>query len=435
MAEERGHERGQATALMALFLAILLTGFLGFALDVGYFFREKRMAQAAADAAALAAAEEQSYGNTQAQMQAAANAAATLNGFNTGLATNPATVTLTTPSTGFYSTGGSSSVPSAYLQATVSQPIHGLFYSAFKGVSMSVNVTAAAIAGIGSGSTSSCVCLEGGSGETLNLSNAAKLTATGCGVAVNSTSSNAVGVVGGSTLTAAMLGIASTSWTQASNVNNGGSIASGTKVVTSYSPSCAPTMPTAPTYSTCSADPINSVGGGGVTYTVGPGSTYGSTYNGNTVCYNGLTVGANGDTVTLNSGIYVINGGTLHFESGGNKGGAGVMFYLMNGASLSIDNGANINLTAPTSGTYNGVLVYQSQSDSSTLSIQGGSSAVMSGALLAPGAGISLGNGSGSQVTAAIVAQSLTMNGGGTLTASNTANIGSMGQGSPRLTQ
>jgi Flp pilus assembly protein TadG len=435
MAGDRGGERGQATVLMALFLSLVLLGFFGFALDIGLFFRERRMAQASADAAALAAAEEQSYGNTTSQMQSAANAAATLNGFNTSLASGPAIVTLSTPSTGMYSTAASSSAPAHYVQATVYEPIHGIFFSAFNGGSTSLNITATAIAGTGSGSTSACVCLEGTSGETLNMSNNAKLSAPSCGITVDSTSSNAAGVVGSANVSAVELGIASTTWVQSNNVNNGGSISSGTKVVTSYSPSCAPAMPAVPSHGTCSADPFNSIGGGGVTYTVGPGSTYGTTTGGDTVCYTGLTVGANGDTVTLNTGIYVISGGTLHFESGGNRGGSGVVFYLTNGASVSIDNGANISLSAPTSGTYNGILIYQDASDSSTLSIQGGASTTMNGALLAPNAAITLGNGSGSSITAAIVAQSLTMNGGGTLTASATANIGSMGQGSPRLTQ
>jgi uncharacterized membrane protein len=127
MAGDRGGERGQATVLMALFLSLVLLGFFGFALDIGLFFRERRMAQASADAAALAAAEEQSYGNTTSQMQSAANAAATLNGFNTSLASGPAIVTLSTPSTGMYSTAASSSAPAHYVQATVYEPIHGIF--------------------------------------------------------------------------------------------------------------------------------------------------------------------------------------------------------------------------------------------------------------------------------------------------------------------
>ena len=80
------------------------------------------MAQSAAQAAAVAAAEEVGYGNT-ANEQAVANAVAKLNGFDTTLATNPATVTLTTPAAGNF-TG-------SYVQATVSMPIHTTFLGAF----------------------------------------------------------------------------------------------------------------------------------------------------------------------------------------------------------------------------------------------------------------------------------------------------------------
>jgi uncharacterized membrane protein len=108
-------EDGQSLVISAIFLALAAIGFLSLAVDTGRLFDQKRAAQAAADAAALAAAEEVSAGDSSNE-QAVANAVATLNGFNTGLATNPATVTLSTPTTGNY-TG------SAYIQATVSQPI------------------------------------------------------------------------------------------------------------------------------------------------------------------------------------------------------------------------------------------------------------------------------------------------------------------------
>ena len=51
-------ERGQAAILLASFLALAALGFMALAIDTGYFFHEKRMAQSAADAAAIAATEE-----------------------------------------------------------------------------------------------------------------------------------------------------------------------------------------------------------------------------------------------------------------------------------------------------------------------------------------------------------------------------------------
>ena len=47
-------ESGQATTIMALFMGLVMLGFIALALDVGYLFRAKRIAQAAADAAAVA---------------------------------------------------------------------------------------------------------------------------------------------------------------------------------------------------------------------------------------------------------------------------------------------------------------------------------------------------------------------------------------------
>jgi Flp pilus assembly protein TadG len=164
-------ERGQATILMALFMGIVMLGFIAFALDVGYLFQKKRLAQAAADAAVLAAAEE---GANTANGQNAANIAATLNGFNTSLATNPATVTLITQSTGNYPSTAPV-IPSNWVTATVSQPIHTFFLGAFNRTMSTVTVSATSVAA-GGLNISDCLCLEGTTGTDLNMSNNAKFT-------------------------------------------------------------------------------------------------------------------------------------------------------------------------------------------------------------------------------------------------------------------
>jgi Flp pilus assembly protein TadG len=424
-------EGGQSTIIAAAFMGLVAMGFLAFALDVGMLSRQKRMAQAAADAAALAAAEEVSAGASSNE-QTVANAIAKMNGFDTTLSTNPATVTLSTPSSGNYS-------GSSYVQATVSRPVPTMFLRAFRSSWATMTVSATSIAG-GSQTSQTCVCLEGTSGEVLNLSNNAKLNATSCGLVDNSTSSNALGIVGSATLTALTLGTVSSNWNNSSNINNGGSIASSTDIVQGITSTCGPTMPTAPTYSSCVADPGGSYG----TFTWGPASAS------SVVCYNALTVGANGSTCTLNPGIYVINGGELHFESGANShsnlGGNGVFFYLTGSASLVIDNGANVNLvaggatesgggTAPTVGSYNGIVVYQAAADTQTVQIQGGSSTFMNGALYAPGANIDMANGSGGTIEGGIVASSLTMAGGAILNATTDTNEGSLSIGSPKMVQ
>jgi hypothetical protein len=418
---------------VAIFAGLVMVGFLGFALDVGYFFHEQRMAQAAADSAALVAAEEDGYGNST-NMQTAANAVAKLNGFDTTLATNPATVVITKLSSGTYSKSGSNPVPTTWIQASVSRPVPAFFLSGFNKTPTTMTVSAVAVAGEGETSPT-CVCMESTGSTNLTMSNGSKLSAPACGVVADSSSSSALTIYGGSTLNALSLGTVSTTWDTSSNIYGGGSISNSTKVVQGITSTCSPTMPTAPVDTNCSADPINSISGGGASYTVGPGSSYGTTQGGNTICYNNLSVGVNSDTVTLKPGIYVINGGYLTFGSGTQKGGDGVFFYLENGASLTIDNSANVNLSAPTSGTYSGVLFYQQASDTQALSIAGGSSAVMNGAIYAPGAAVNMSNGSSSSITATVVAQTLYLSGGGTLNATAGTNLGTLDITGARLSQ
>jgi hypothetical protein len=204
-------------------------------------------------------------------------------------------------------------------------------------------------------------------------------------------------------------------------------------------------MPAVPTFNAaqCTSDPLGSYGSGGSSYNIGPGSLHSTTQGGGgMVCYSGnVTVGSNNDIVTLNPGIYVINGGVLNFKSGNggvsNLGGNGVLIYLTNGASLVIDNGANVNLTAPSSGTYSGILVYEDPGgtpstdlgDNQPISVQGGANTVFNGAIYAPLAAINLGNGSGNTLHANVVAKTLNMYGGTNLSGSPNPNLGAVNVG------
>ena len=141
----RHEDSGQTLVLCAVFLGLVAIGFVGLAMDVGYLQQQRRRAQSAADAAALAAAYEMTSGYT-ANEQLVANAVAKQNGFDSGAATNPATVTLSAPATGNFS-------GAAYVQATVSKPVPLLFMQAFAHQATTV-VAASAVAG-GSSTSSS----------------------------------------------------------------------------------------------------------------------------------------------------------------------------------------------------------------------------------------------------------------------------------------
>jgi Flp pilus assembly protein TadG len=423
-------QQGQTLVVFAVFLGLAGIAFLALALDIGTLFRQKRMAQSAADAAAVAAAGEVTAGNTS-NKQALANAIAKLNGFDTTLATNPATVALATPSAGNFTGTG-------YVQATVSRPIHTLFLSTFSSHFSTMSVSATAIAGGTSSPT--CVCITNKTGQDIFMSGTGTLNANGCGIVDNSSAGNAIEISGGATLKGTSFGIVSTTWNNNTNINNGGNITSTTTVVQGITSTCAPTLPAAPTWSSCNADP----GGGSTSFTAGPASAS------DVICYNGLTIGANATLDTLKPGIYVINNGYLTFDAGtggkSNLGGNGVFFYLTGTASLTIQNGANVNLvsggsplsgggTAPTVGAYNGILFYQASSDSQAVSIQGGSSVYMKGAIYAPSADLTIDNGSTASMSGGIAANTLTMKGAGTVNATADISAGSLTITAPKLVQ
>jgi len=448
-------ESGQATIFAAVCITLITIGFMAFAIDVGYMFHEKRMAQAAADAAAVAASEEVTYdgtGTIGTDAQNAADAAATLNGFNTSAATNPATVTLSTSNSGNYSNAGSATAPSTWVEAQVSQPISTFFLPAVLHGKTTMTVGATAYAA-GQQTSGTCVCLEAATGQDLLLDNAAKITGSSCGITVDSSSNTAISIYGGASVCSESLSAVASNWDTSGNIYGGGTICGTTKIVQGLSSGCAPAMPSAPGVQSCSGDPLGNYSQAGSTYTVGPGSGNGTTYTTggiSAVCYTSLTLGANTDVVTMNPGIYVINGGWLTFEAGKNNhsnlGGNGVFFYLENGAGFVVQNGANTNLvaggntesvggTAPSTGAYDGILLYQATGDTNEVSIQGGSTIYMSGALYAPSAEMYLANGTGTSIIGDVVASTLVMAGAGTLTVNPSVNLGTANLSVAKLAQ
>ena len=407
-------ESGQAAILVATFLSVLALGFMALALDAGYFFRQKRMVQAAADAAAIAAAEEASAGDSS-NMQSVANAIAQMNGFNTTAATNPATVHINNPPV-----YGQYAGTSGYVEVVVSEPVPTLLLGAFNHSITSMTVTGRAVAG-GGQSSPTCICLESPSGMGLNMSNDAQLNATNCGITVDSNSSNAVGVVGSASINALSLGTVSTNWDNSSNVNNAGTISSTTKVVTGVA-ACSPTItaPTLPPGTTCYANPVagwtvaNNYTG---VYTL---PISGETATNGTICYTSMDT-SNAASVTFTPGYtYYIQGG---FTTGGGAPvtSTGAEFYI--GGTVNIANGVTANMSAPTVNGAPGTLFYVA---GSTVNIQGGSDSNFSGLIYAPNAAVTLDNGTGTTTNMDFVANTLTMAGGAALNSYATTNLGTM---------
>jgi hypothetical protein len=229
----------------------------------------------------------------------------------------------------------------------------------------------------------------------------------GCAISVDSTSSSAASVVGGSSVNASAVDVVG-----GVSLSNGGTITP--VAVTGVAPVGDPfaSLP-ALTPGTCTqtgmySPPSNKA--------VPPG-----TYCGGISVTNGVT------GVTFTAGDFIILGGGLNFAGGTTSSGSGVMFYLTGNttypyASVNMSNGANVTLSAPTSGTYLGVLFFQNRSITSSLAatFTGGATMLLTGSLYFPTTDVSFSNGTSTTAYTAIVADEVSFTGGASINYDNT---------------
>lgn len=436
--------KGQTLVLATLSL-FMLFGIMGLAVDLGWSYYRKQVAQTAADSAALAAvvvAENSSGNNTitcgsSNVLCQAATACPTIsgspsnnlqngclyakaNGFtNTGnqtvkmagsapgvapdptqfsiLYTATATITETNPQL-FSAVGGHTQgqIQAVATAEVVQLPLPYCIYALNRNVSQSVYVT---------GSNSSIVAPE-------------------CGIADNSSSSTAIIVSGNAQIRTGFIKIVGGYQIQGQSVISPTPL---TGVGTISDP--LGTLAAPPTPSSCNQTNYNVSQPPGGTVTLNPG-----TYCG------GINVGGQTNFAFCN-GIYYVYGGGITFQTNSasitNKscGGTdigGVMFYNTDGhgitglatssyAPVLITAQGNITLNAPTSGTYSGVLFYKDRlvsSSNKTDQIQGNTKPNLAGTLYFPGDNLTFTGQSGVGISTganvpAIIADTFTVNGGG----------------------
>jgi Flp pilus assembly protein TadG len=363
-------ESGQAMILTLLCMTCLL-GFVGFAVDVGVLLNAKRQMQTAADSAAIAGALEQSYTD----MTTSADAAAALNGVTVGV--NGGAVTINTPPL-----SGAYAGKSGYVEAIVSQSQPTFFMKMFNFASMKVSARAVATLGDSNG----CIYTLGTTGPDIQMTGNASVSVANCGIVDNSSSNDALDLTGNVSLTAQSIGIVG-------KASDTGNVHVTPAPVTGIEPVGDPlaSLPTPTVPSGCT----NNVSlTGNKTQTLSPG------------CYSGISATGN-VTLNLNPGTYVINGGFGGFTGNVNINGTGVTLVLLGSSSL-IGN-VNLNLSAPTSGSYSGVLIDQPSSNTNAISLTGNAGSTLKGVIYAPGAAVTLTGNSGSNIYADFVVKSLTL--------------------------
>jgi hypothetical protein len=379
-----------------------LLAFLGLAIDVGYEQYLKIRMQTAADAAALGGARELVASGSSNLVSAARGDAAT-NGFTNGQSS--VTVTVNNPPSTGYSTTDTSAV-----EVLISQTVPTFFMQVL-GFS-SGTVRARAVARLGGGATSCFFALDPSMSNAFSVSNGVNVSSS-CGIVIDSNSSTALTASGGAHLAAPSISVVGNY-----TVNNGASISPSPTTGASAASNPFATLAT-PSVGACNYTSYSV--GGGATVTLNPG-----------VYCNGLTI-ANGATVTLNSGMYILKGGGLTFAGGAKVTGTGVTFYDTYGGGYSyqpvaFNNGTTETLTAPTTGTYAGILIFQDPTvvGGAASSFAGGTNANLTGALYFPTTALSFSNGASAAYTI-IVADSVSFTGGVTIN----NNYSSLPGGSP----
>lgn len=251
-------------------------------------------------------------------------------------------------------------------------------------------VSATATATVKAATDKVCILLLNTSATPgLLLNSGANINAANCQVHVKSTANPAATFNSSTTLSTKKICVAG-----ASVIDNGGTHPNLTKSCTTASDPFAGTLPT-PSSSTCTYSNYNINGG---TVTLSPG------------VYCGWTNFNASPNVTLQSGVYVIKGGGWNFT--GTLTGNGVTFYFPDTSYIQFNGTVTLNLSAPTSGTYANLLMYEASGLSkSSFSMNATNGATMTGLIYLPSRGLTLNSGaSATSDNLTMVLDTLTVN-------------------------
>jgi hypothetical protein len=361
----RRDDRGNVLILAGIASATLVGG-AGLATDGTQWLLWKRQIQMAADAGALGAA------YTIGQNSTAITAPATREILRNANGAYTVEYIGTPPRTGAFA--GDRTAAEVVLTTQKRLPFSGLFLK----TAPTVRARAVAARVI---KMDNCVISLATTGVGVRVQGSGNVQ-LGCGVAANSTGTQAVYLQGGGQL-------AATSISAVGTVDpKEGSLAPSTEIFNNYLPQTDPfgpqgrnlQVPTSP--SECTQR--NYSNQPGTANNVSPGRYCGGmTFRGNT---------------NFAPGVYIIDGGDLNFGSQSISNGTGGVTFILTGngsntASLQVQGGATVNLTAQTeaqSAAWHGILFFQDPfGNVSNSQINGGGSLNLNGAVYLPKGDIS----------------------------------------------
>ncbi len=366
------HDGGNVLMVFALALPVVV-GAAGLGVETSFEYITQTRLQVAADAAAYAGALDNRGGLTASEISANAASAANANGWSS----TTGTIQVNSPPV----TGPNQNATA--VEVTLSQNVPRFFTVLFDNKALVVHARAVAIYRTAS---SACIlALDKTASQSVNIQGNTSVNLVGCDVMSNSIASDAVHVWGSASLNTDCV------MSAGGVLTNGGLTLSGCPSVITQAPRERDPFDTLPTPS---PGPNRSIPGSG-NVSLSPGH-YSS----------GMTLKGN---VTLAPGIYYISGGNFTVNATANVSGSGVTIFLQSGSTVSMNGNSQVNLSAPTSGIYSGILFFGDRNAvGGSNTFNGNSSSKMTGDLYFPTEAVSyLGNFSGINGCTQIVADTL----------------------------
>ncbi len=354
------NREGVIGVLIAIAMPVLL-GTTALAVEAGLWYAERRSLQTAADAGAMGAALELAN-NRSYNVTSAATDSAARNGWSAA----SSSIEVNNPPLSGADAGDTNAVE-VILRQTMPLLLTQMF------LSEPVVIRTRAVARITPGTGFCVLALDPGAGGALTVGGTGDVLLTECGVASNSVASNAMAISGTGKMN-----------TESVHTVGGVSVSGSGTLTTAQDPQTyAPAIPdpyaglAAPTVGAC--DETNWKSGAHANVTIYPG-----------VYCGGLDVGQQAN-VTLAPGTYIIDGGGLNVNGNAALQGSGVTIIMTSSSgsdygTVDINGGAVVDLSAPSSGTYAGILFFQDRDAPTTgsHSFLGGSTTEFKGALYFP---------------------------------------------------
>ena len=385
----RQDRRGNMAIMFGL-TAPLIVGAVGLGVETGYWYLLDRQIQTAADLAAYAATVEKRGGASLEMLTATAHTELAEQGFDATLGT----VTVNSPPlSGAFRDARS-------VEVILTLPVERLFSALF--VDDDLTLTARGVAHYEEGGSACILSLNREAMGGVKFAGSAQMNMTGCNVMSNSLHERAVVVSG-----AAQVQVSCALAVGGIDATDGLSLASCPQPMTQAAPAVDPFAGLAePAVAGSCKNFPNGNGNASLT----PGRYCG---------------GANlKGQVSLAPGIYVIDGGTLRISANASLAGAGVTLFLTNNAKLDINGSASIDLAAPTSGPYKG-LVFWSDADNAPdiVKFNGSATSKLTGTIYLPsGVADFVGSFSGTDGCMHVVAQAVAFSGDTTIQSDCTAH-------------